>query len=328
MKTLRSQPSSARTVIPMTHKHRDKPGKTAPNTINTAYQLYMQSLSPNGRKGMQSMLASACRVLGWKSAPETYPWHRLSFHDLQIVRTQLLEHNYAINSVNLTLSGLRSIAKTAFNLELIDAERLMRIQAVKPVKGSVLSKGRSLSAKDIKTITKACSRAENRTKGMRDLALFLLGCTAGLRCAELIALQTVDVDVSRGVIRIMNAKGRKQREIHLCKPTLQALKQWLTLSSDVSGSLFRQVLKNGQIGAKPLTSTGVQHIMIQLYSESAVAPFSPHDLRRTFITQLLRQGRDINTVRILAGHASISSTVIYDRRDASTCQRASRQFAI
>jgi site-specific recombinase XerD len=300
--------------------------KTPQRTIHNPYRIYMTSLSPKGRKGMQSMLSRACCELGWKSAPESYPWHQLRFEDVQKVRTQLLEKQYAINSVNLTLSGLRSIARTAFNLEQINADQLMRIQAVKPVKGSVLSKGRSLAAADIKAVNRLCLRAENRIKGVRDRALFLLGCTAGLRCGELISLSVAEFDTSTRVIRIMNAKGRKQREIHLCKPTADAVKQWIALLGDARGALFRQVLKSGQIASKPLTSTGVGHIMTQLYTDSGIARFSPHDLRRTFITQLLRQGHDINTVRQLAGHASINTTVIYDCRDGNTCKRASQQF--
>jgi integrase/recombinase XerD len=326
MKSTRPQHSSTLSVVPRVSKHRVNTGKTHPNRINTAYQLYMESLSPNGRKGMQSMLARACKEMGWKHAPEAYPWHQLSFYDLQTVRTKLLEHNYAINSVNLTLSGLRGIARTAFNLEQIDAERLMRIRAVKPVKGTVLCKGRSLSASEIKAVNRMCLRAENRAKGCRDLALFLLGCTAGLRCAELISLTVAGFDANKGVVRIFHAKGHKQREIHLCKPTLDALKQWIGMLGDTRGALFRQVLKNGEIGAKPLSSTGVGHIITQLHTDSGITRFSPHDLRRTFITQLLKQGQDINTVRQLAGHASISSTVIYDRRDSNTCKRASKQF--
>lgn len=300
--------------------------KTAKGTTHNAYRIYMASLSPSGRKGMQCMLATACRLLGWHDATAWYPWHRLRYQDVQTVRTKLLDQQYAINSVNLTLSGLKSIARTAFNLEQMDAEKLMRIQAVKQVKGAVLSKGRSLAASDIRAVNTAFSTAENRVKACRDKALFLLGCTAGLRSAELIALSVQDIDVKKGVIRVLHAKGRKQREIHLCKPTVQALRQWLMTLGDVRGALFRQVLKNGQITSHSLSKTGLDHILTQIYQTSGIARFSPHDLRRTFITQLLRQGEDINTVRQLAGHASISTTVIYDCRDNDRCQRASRQL--
>ncbi|MNI89369.1 Tyrosine recombinase XerD [compost metagenome] len=60
---------------------------------------------------------------------------------------------------------------------------------------------------------------------------------------------------------------------------------------------------------------------------SGMARFTPHDMRRTFITRLLEQGVDINTVRQLAGHSDISTTTRYDCRgeemkiSASKCIR-------
>jgi len=49
---------------------------------------------------------------------------------------------------------------------------------------------------------------------------------------------------------------------------------------------------------------------------------SPHDLRRTFITRLLEQNVDLNTVRQMAGHADISTTIMYDKRSEKVMQQA------
>ena len=54
---------------------------------------------------------------------------------------------------------------------------------------------------------------------------------------------------------------------------------------------------------------------------------TPHDLRRTYITQLLDQGIDLNTVRQMAGHADISTTVIYDKRDDKAMQQAAKTLS-
>ena len=66
-----------------------------------------------------------------------------------------------------------------------------------------------------------------------------------------------------------------------------------------------------------LTLKSLQH-------QAGIIPFSPHDLRRTFITHLLEQDVDINTVRQLAGHSNLDTTIRYDKRDDAK-QRAVTQ---
>ncbi|MFO1348659.1 MAG: site-specific integrase [Pseudomonadales bacterium] len=272
------------------------------------------------------MLANACKTLKWTQAPEHYPWHQLGYQDLQIVRSSLLAQGYAISSINMALSGLRSIAKAAFNLESMDAEKLMRIQAVQPVKGSVLRKGRCLSKTDIKAVLKTFSQHPNPIKALRDKALFLVGCTAGLRCAELTALTVDCFDAVKGTIQVLHAKGRKQREIYLCPATIKAITQWLQHLKPAEGALFRHVNKAGHISHHPLSGNSLSSVLQQLQRDSNILPFTPHDLRRTFISQLLSNGEDINTVRQLAGHTSITTTVIYDYRGDSTLKKASQSI--
>lgn len=329
--TVRKQPAAVRsTVLQYTAKPTRKRAQNSilkpRRTPHPAYQIYLSSLAPAGRRGMACMLANACKTLKWTQAPEHYPWHQLGYQDLQIVRSSLLAQGYAISSINMALSGLRSIAKAAFNLESMDAEKLMRIQAVQPVKGSVLRKGRCLSKTDIKAVLKTFPQHPNPIKALRDKALFLLGCTAGLRCAELTALTVDCFDAVKGTIQVLHAKGRKQREIYLCPATIKAITQWLQHLKPAEGALFRHVNKAGHISHQPLSGNGLSSVLQQLQRDSNILPFTPHDLRRTFISQLLSNGEDINTVRQLAGHTSITTTVIYDYRGDSTLKKASQSI--
>lgn len=295
---------------------------------NPVFEVYLQSLAPTGRKAMHSMLNTAARILQWKKPAKHCPWEQLTYQKVQLVRFRMTDGGYAINSINLLLCGLKSLAKTAFNLELMNADTLMRIQAVKQVKGTVLPRGRYLSQEDIKSMLKAAKSSFCQNRFKREAALILLGCGAGLRCSELKSLCIEDYDADEGVIHVKHAKGRKQRAVHLNKKAMTALNRWIRVINSPSGPLFRPIRKGGSITPKSLSSFGIAGILKELQIQSSIAPFSPHDMRRTFITRLLEQGYDLNIVRQLAGHSDISTTAAYDYREEDVFRRASQSLKL
>src|ERR1035438_9057506 len=73
-------------------------------------------------------------------------------------------------------------------------------------------------------------------------------------------------------------------------------------------------------GLRPSKSVG--HVWKRRAVQSGVASFSPHDLRRSFISDLLDAGADISTAQQLAGHANVQTTARYDRRGEATKRKA------
>lgn len=304
-------------------KHKQLNSKDKKPTVSPAYEVYLNSLAIGGRKGMISMLGQASRILGWKKAPGYYPWHELSYQKLHLVRASMLEQEYSINSVNLCLAALRGVSRAAFNLEMMSSEQLMRIGAVQSVRGDILRKGRSLSETDIRALLQACSKDKTKTMAARDRAILLLGCGAGLRSSELISLKVGGVDFVEAKIKVLG-KGRKERVIALAKPVIKALAEWVAMLPDKDGFLFRQVLKGGSVRKNGLSKQGVTKILQNLQQSSGVDKFSPHSMRRSFVTRLLERGNDINTVKILAGHSQITTTARYDFRPMDELTAASR----
>ncbi len=72
-----------------------------------------------------------------------------------------------------------------------------------------------------------------------------------------------------------------------------------------------------------MSYSGLAFALENLQRLAGISEFTPHDMRRTFITQLLEKGIDLNTVRQLAGHSDVSTTVRYDKRDLDWQNKAS-----
>jgi len=89
---------------------------------------------------------------------------------------------------------------------------------------------------------------------------------------------------------------------------------WLGIRGNEPGPLFYPVNKGGNLQPRRMVNQGIYNAMIKRGKQAGVADFSPHDLRRTFISDMLDAGADIATVAGLAGHASVNTTAKYDRR--------------
>lgn len=297
----------------------------APVMQTTVLDAYIGGLAPSGRRGIISLLNRSASVLKRGTGADNYPWEQLNYAAVAKVRAALLDDGYAVSSVNMALSALRGVAQTAFNLNCMDAETLARIRSVKRVNGDIQRKGRALDRQEIRALIQAAKQHPQPVRRCRDVAIVLTLCGTGLRAGELVRLERRDYD--NGLLTIRQGKWRKYREIHVADAVDKAIRAWLKVGADEADSaLFSRIQRNGRVASQPLTTTGLTGILVELQHTSGIARFTPHDMRRTFITRLLEQGVDINTVRQLAGHSDISTTTRYDCRGESMKISASKRI--
>ncbi|HFS8110424.1 tyrosine-type recombinase/integrase [Enterobacter asburiae] len=297
--------------------------QVVPVVQTTVFDAYIGGLAPSGRRGITSLLNRSASILKRGVDAEDCPWEQLNYAAVAKVRTALLGDGYAVSSVNMALSALRGVAQTAFNLNCMDAETLARIRSVKRVSGDIQRKGRALDKQEIRALIQAAKQHPHQVRRCRDAAIVLTLCGTGLRAGELVKLERRDYD--SGTVR--QGKGRKYREIHVADAVDKAIRAWLKVGADETDSaLFSRIQRNGKVASQPLTTTGLTGILKELQQTSGIARFTPHDMRRTFITRLLEQGVDINTVRQLAGHSDISTTTRYDYRGEGMKAKASQSL--
>ena len=150
---------------------------------------------------------------------------------------------------------------------------------------------------------------------LRDRAILETLFSTGLRVSELCSLNRDEVDINRGEFAV-RGKGSKLRLVFLSKPAKAALASYLDKRSDTHEALFIRVPRNERFEKYEdlrLTPRSVQRIIKKYAVAAGVVgkKVTPHSLRHSFATDLLRSGADIRSVQALLGHSSVTTTQIY-----------------
>lgn len=160
--------------------------------------------------------------------------------------------------------------------------------------------------------------------GMRDRAMLILLYGAGIRASECAGLKEGDVDMIERTVRVCG-KGGHERVIPLNDRVVQALKAYARTrgaalpKAPFFRSRFGRALTRGAVFERVRTWGLRAHVSKAI---------SPHRLRHTFATHLIRAGTNLITVRDLLGHRQISSTQIYLHVTARDLRAAADQHPI
>ena len=144
-------------------------------------------------------------------------------------------------------------------------------------------------------------------RDLRDDAVLELLYAAGIRIAELCALDVADLDLVRGVVTVVG-KGDRQRQVLVHERCVAALAAWL------DGARPAMVTVETPEGACFLNGRGRRlgpRDARRILDRRSPVPTHPHALRHTFATHLLDGGADLRVVQELLGHASLQTTQVY-----------------
>ncbi len=173
-----------------------------------------------------------------------------------------------------------------------------------------------LEAADLDTLLAQPRKAENNPIiRLRDSAILETLFSTGLRVSELVNLRRNQVNTKKDELSV-RGKGGKIRVVFLSPTARQAIQQYVECRKDNALQLFIRHDRAGKQDSadegKSLTARSVER-MVHRYAQLAgiTKHVTPHTMRHSYATDLLRNGADLRSVQALLGHASITTTQIY-----------------
>ncbi len=220
----------------------------------------------------------------------------------QIIRTwiaSLLEKGVSPRSVNRKISTLKSYFKFLIREGVIVENPMMKVVAPKSKKRLPVF----IEEDQIESLLNEV-RFEEGFIGERNKLIIELFYVTGIRLSELINIKISDIDFQNQLIKVL---GKRNKE------------RLIPLSSSMVGELRSFIEKNQQnqflftnLDGKRLYAKLVYRLVNKYIGEiSSVNKKSPHILRHTFATHMLNNGADINAIKELLGHATLSATQVY-----------------
>jgi integrase/recombinase XerD len=251
-----------------------------------------------GRHSQRSHIHSCIRFAAFLGrSPDT-----ATADDIRGFQLFLIENGLSICNRNRLMTGVRFLLRVTLRRLDLAAEvyHIKEPQKIPLVMSPVEVKRLLAMAKNPK---------------VRVLLALCYGC--GLRAGEAVRLKVGDIDKAQGIIRIVQAKGRKDRHVMLSPEMLELLRQWwkVRLSFyDRSVPIEDRWLFPGRKRNQPMTTRQ----LIRLFHEAAEAanikkPVTLHTLRHSFATHLLERGTDIRVIQALLGHDKLETTARYAR---------------
>lgn len=280
--------------------------------------VYHDSKAVGSRPAIRSVL---CRIAGWllnRDGAATWaevtnlPWWELRARHVSVIRARLVE-TVSPRTVNRDLSILRAVITVAWANEQISTDAYQHAVHVKGVDKDTTKAGRTLTGEELKTLFVTCTEFGPK-KGSLMAAMLVVMFGAGLRRIEITRLSLEDVDLTTGTLHVLG-KRNKKRAAYLDLGWCPFLEHWITVRGHAPGPLFTH--HNG----KAYTPKGISSVVEHVRFRARLEHWTPHDLRRTFGTMLLRT-KDLLTVQKLMGHANLSTTRIYDHRTEDEAKAA------
>ena len=270
------------------------------NTVSPLRQRMLEDMAARklNPHTQRSHISSCKRFAAWlKHSPET-----ATPDEVRRFQLHLIESGASICNRSRIMTGIRFLFRVTLRRHDLAAEvwHIKEPQKLPPV----------LCPEEIKRVLTLAT-------SLKAQAMLTLAYGCGLRAGEVVRLRAGDIDSEQMIIRIVQSKGRKDRNVMLPAEALDLLRQWWKVrpsGHDAGVAPEQRWLFPGRSARLPLTTRQFG----RLFKEAAKAAglrktLSLHTLRHSFATHLLERGTDIRLIQALLGHHKLETTARYTR---------------
>jgi integrase/recombinase XerC len=218
-------------------------------------------------------------------------------------------HRQGISSKSLQreLSAIRSFYNFLLKKRLAESNPAQHVKA--PKQSRKLPK-----TLDVDQISGLLEAGTSSVLEIRDLAMFELFYSSGLRLSELAALNLADIDLPDRSLVVRSGKGGKSRLLPIGGKAVSALENWLAQRLKMAAAAEPALFVSSR-GTR-LGQRSIQLRLAQWCRKKGIAEhLHPHMLRHSFASHLLESSQDLRAVQELLGHSNISTTQIYTHLD-------------
>ncbi len=233
---------------------------------------------------------------------ECKKWQKISVAEIRNIVAVQFKNKMSSQSISRQLSALRSFYNYLIQEGICSVNPAQGVTAPKSIKALP-------ETLDPEEVQQLLLRSGDKPLAIRDIAIFELFYSSGLRLSELAGLNITDLDYQEGLVRV-TGKGNKTRILPIGRKAILAIKKWNKERRQwVQGeddALF--LSKQG----KRLSTRSIQLRLKKLASNNSLnRNCYPHMLRHSFASHLLESSGNLRAVQELLGHADISTTQTY-----------------
>jgi len=237
-------------------------------------------------------------------------WLEVQYSDIRNWIVFLVESGIVNRSVNRKISSLKSFYVFLQKIGEIEINPLSKHKILKVEKKVQLP----FSEKEVEEVLMFFETEQSDFYGLRDRLIIELFYTTGMRRSELINLKISSLDVSNKTVKVVG-KRNKERIMPLLKGTIVLIYRYLDFYKQLYAISPESFLFLTKKGVK-IYETFVFRLINSYFSRVSVkTKKSPHILRHSFATHLLKNGADLNAVKDLLGHTSLAATQVYTHNE-------------